>query len=96
MGGLGYFPTYTLGNLYSAQLMHAARNDLPGLDDDFLQGQFTRLKHWLNDKIHQGTLQHLDVGICGPSTTKQFGPLMIRVTVDPGDDEIAFGTVPAA
>jgi carboxypeptidase Taq len=51
-GGLGYFPTYTLGNLYAAQLMEAARRDLPGLEDDFRQGSFARLKEWLNEKVH--------------------------------------------
>src|SRR6185436_18410464 len=31
-GGLGYFPTYTLGNLYAAQFMDAARRDLGGAE----------------------------------------------------------------
>jgi carboxypeptidase Taq len=53
MGGLGYFPTYTLGNLYAAQFMDQARSDLPGLDDDFRRGDFQRLKGWLNQKIHR-------------------------------------------
>lgn len=53
MGGLGYFPTYTLGNLYAAQFMEQARTDLPGLDDDFRIGRFDRLKGWLNEKIHR-------------------------------------------
>jgi carboxypeptidase Taq len=53
MGGLGYFPTYTLGNLYAAQFMATARRDLPGLDDDFRRGDFSRLKTWLNDRIHR-------------------------------------------
>ena len=52
-GGLGYFPTYTLGNLYSAQLMDAARRDLTGLEDDFRRGEFGRLKDWLKDKVHR-------------------------------------------
>jgi carboxypeptidase Taq len=52
MGGLGYFPTYTLGNLYAAQFMEQARKDLPGLEDDFRGGQFSRMKGWLKDKIH--------------------------------------------
>jgi len=51
-GGLGYFPTYTLGNLYAAQFMAQARKDLRGLDDDFRRGEFGRLKVWLNEKIH--------------------------------------------
>jgi carboxypeptidase Taq len=53
MGGLGYFPTYTLGNLYSAQFMAKARQDLGDLDADFRRGEFGRLKGWLNEKIHR-------------------------------------------
>jgi carboxypeptidase Taq len=53
MGGLGYFPTYTLGNLYAAQWMDQSRQDMPGLEDDFRLGQFGRLKHWLNEKVHR-------------------------------------------
>jgi carboxypeptidase Taq len=51
-GGLGYFPTYTLGNLYAAQFMEAARRDLGDADADFRRGDFSRLKGWLNEKIH--------------------------------------------
>jgi carboxypeptidase Taq len=53
MGGIGYFPTYTLGNLYAAQFMVQARRDLGDLDDDFRRGNFGRLKSWLNDKVHR-------------------------------------------
>jgi carboxypeptidase Taq len=52
-GGIGYFPTYTLGNLYAAQFMEQARRDLTGLEDDFRRGEFGRLKGWLNDKVHR-------------------------------------------
>ena len=52
MGGIGYFPTYTLGNLYAAQFMDQAKSDLHGLEDDFRHGEFGRLKTWLNEKIH--------------------------------------------
>jgi len=52
-GGLGYFPTYTLGNLYAAQLMDAARRDLGGLEDDFRRGEFGRLKDWLTQHVHR-------------------------------------------
>jgi carboxypeptidase Taq len=53
MGGIGYFPTYTLGNLYAAQFMETARRDLGDLDRGFEKGEFGRLKLWLNEKIHQ-------------------------------------------
>ena len=52
MGALGYFPTYTLGNLYSAAFYAAARDDLPGLDDDLRAGDGTRLLSWLREKVH--------------------------------------------
>lgn len=51
-GGIGYFPTYTLGNLYAAQLMRAAKQNLSGLDDDFRRGEFGRLKAWLGEHVH--------------------------------------------
>jgi carboxypeptidase Taq len=56
-GLIGYFPTYTLGNLYAAQLIHAASRDLGDLDAAFEAGEFLPLKTWLNHKIHsQGML----------------------------------------
>jgi carboxypeptidase Taq len=64
MGGLGYFPTYTLGNLYAAQFMHQARTDLGDLDADFRVGQFGRLKGWLNEKIHRQGQRHRAEELC--------------------------------
>jgi carboxypeptidase Taq len=52
-GGLGYFPTYTLGNLYAAQLWAAARRDLPDLDDQIAGGQLGALLGWMRAHIHR-------------------------------------------
>lgn len=52
MGAMGYFPTYTLGNLYASQLFEAACEQMPGLVDGFARGEFTSLKGWLNRNIH--------------------------------------------
>jgi len=52
MGGFGYFPTYTLGNLNAAQLMGAAGKDVPGLADDLAAGRYAGLLAWLRKKIH--------------------------------------------
>jgi carboxypeptidase Taq len=52
-GGIGYFPTYTLGNLYAAQWMETIRKDLGDVDLDFRRGQFTRVLGWLREKIHK-------------------------------------------
>lgn len=51
-GLFGYFPTYSLGNLYASQLFAAAATDLPDLQSQFAQGEFAPLKSWLNDKVH--------------------------------------------
>ena len=43
-GLFGYFPTYTLGNLFAAQLIAKARQDLGNLDDlPSAQGEFAAL-----------------------------------------------------
>ncbi len=52
-GLFGYFPTYALGNIYSAQLFEAARRDLPDLDGLVRRGDFAGLRRWLHDKIHR-------------------------------------------
>ncbi|MBI1833038.1 MAG: carboxypeptidase M32 [Planctomycetes bacterium] len=64
MGGLGYFPTYTLGNLYAAQFMQQAHSSLGGLDEDFQAGRFGRLKAWLNEKIHRPGQRYRAADLC--------------------------------
>lgn len=51
-GLFGYFPTYTLGNLFAAQFMAKAKADLPTMDADFRRGHFLGLKQWLVQSIH--------------------------------------------
>lgn len=51
-GLIGYFPTYTLGNLYAAQLYEAAERDLGGLDEPFRRGEFRGLLDWLRRHVH--------------------------------------------
>jgi carboxypeptidase Taq len=52
-GAIGYFPTYTLGNLYAAQFFEQARQDLGDLDGQFARGEFAPLLGWLRDRIHR-------------------------------------------
>ncbi len=51
-GAIGYFPTYTLGNLYAAQFYHRAEQELGDLQEDFRKGDFARLLAWLRRNIH--------------------------------------------
>lgn len=52
-GLIGYFPTYTLGNLYAAQLFDAAGRDLGDMASNFRRGEFQPLLHWLREHVHQ-------------------------------------------
>ncbi|MFM1903569.1 MAG: hypothetical protein RLZZ440_1469 [Planctomycetota bacterium] len=51
-GLIGYFPTYTLGNLYAAQLMAAAEARLGDLPAAFAAGDFRPLLDWLRREVH--------------------------------------------
>lgn len=51
-GTFGYFPTYTLGNLYAAQLYQKIKKDIPGLERAFLKGDFSQFLAWLRREIH--------------------------------------------
>jgi carboxypeptidase Taq len=52
-GNFGYFPTYTLGNLYAAQFWHAARDQVPGLEDGIAAGNTGALLGWLRKNVHR-------------------------------------------
>lgn len=52
-GMLGYFPTYALGNLVSAQLWEVINRDIPDLEDQIEHGKFEALLGWLRKNIHQ-------------------------------------------
>jgi carboxypeptidase Taq len=51
-GTLGYFSTYALGNLISAQLWEKIASDIPDLPEQFRKGKFDALLGWLREKIH--------------------------------------------
>ena len=51
-GLIGYFPTYSLGNMYAAQFYDAAQRDLGDLPAQFARGEFRPLLDWLRKNIH--------------------------------------------
>jgi carboxypeptidase Taq len=56
MGGFGYFPTYTQGNINAAQLMNAAR---PHIGDGLKVGNYEALLTWLRENVHQHGRRYL-------------------------------------
>ena len=53
VGLFGYFPTYSLGNVYAGCLHQTLRAALPGLDDDLARGELGRATGWLRDHVQQ-------------------------------------------
>ncbi|MHB9037362.1 MAG: carboxypeptidase M32 [Armatimonadota bacterium] len=56
-GGIGYFPTYALGNLYNAMMMETARIALPDLPNKIELGEFGDLLGWLRENVHKRGMQ---------------------------------------
>ncbi|KAF9124649.1 hypothetical protein BGW39_007982 [Mortierella sp. 14UC] len=81
IGLIGYFPTYTLGSIYAAQIFGAAKEAIPDLDEHLANGDLSVLKEWLNKNIHeQGSL-------------KESGDdLILALTGKPLDSSLLFGT----
>ncbi len=51
-GGIGYFPTYALGNVISLQIWAAVRKALPDLDAQMAAGELLELSNWLRDNLY--------------------------------------------
>jgi carboxypeptidase Taq len=68
-GAIGYFPTYSLGNLWSAQLMKAYEREHAAVWRDIEGGDFAPLLEWLREKIHArgylGTAEETILGATG-------------------------------
>jgi carboxypeptidase Taq len=51
-GYFGYFPTYTLGNIYAAQFYAKANEEVGSLEERFARGEFAPFLQWLRENIH--------------------------------------------
>jgi carboxypeptidase Taq len=82
VGLFGYFPTYSLGNVYAGCLHAALRKDVPDLDDALAQGDTRPATDWLKAKLQthgglrspQDTITHA----CGTPPSEQ--PLITYLT----------------
>lgn len=87
-GELGYFPTYTLGNLYAASIAEALDRALGGLDGVIRRGELTKIRDWLNAHVHvhgqgrpaeqivtEATGKGLDAGAFVQALAKKYGAL---------------------
>jgi len=66
----GYFPTYTLGNLYSAQFMESAKAHDARIEPELAEGKNTFLLAWLRENIHKHGSKYDAADICMRATGK--------------------------
>lgn len=52
-GDFGYFASYSLGNMYAAQILNTLRKELPEFDQWVAEGNLLPIKDWLADKIYR-------------------------------------------
>ncbi len=78
LGALAYFPTYTLGTLYAAQLWETVSGALPDLDESMRAGDFTPLLGWLRENVHRHGGRFQAPELCRRVTGKPLssGPLV--------------------
>ena len=77
-GLIGYFPTYSLGNLYAAQMWETINEQIPDLDAQMARGQFGELLSWLRTNIHRHGRRYTAGELCQRCTGKPLSadPLM--------------------
>jgi carboxypeptidase Taq len=77
-GLIGYFPTYTLGNLYAAQFWETIKGQITDLEQQIKRGDFKALKAWLNQNIHAHGKRYRAADLCKMLTGKPLtaDPLM--------------------
>ncbi len=78
MGGFGYFPTYTLGNLYAASFFETFSQDHPDWEEQIASGNFLFIKEWLKENIHKFGRHYSAQELLKNITGKQFteGPFI--------------------
>ncbi len=52
-GTIGYFPTYSIGTLLSAQIGEYIRRDIPDFQEKIRNAEFEPIKQWLREKVHK-------------------------------------------
>lgn len=52
-GAMGYFPTYTIGNVLAAMLYEKMNSVIPNMEDSFKERDFSKVLAWLRTTIHQ-------------------------------------------
>lgn len=71
LGYIGYFPTYTLGNLYSVQFFEAFEKAHPNWKESVAHGSLDFIRDWLKENIHTHGRQFTASELCQRVTGKE-------------------------
>lgn len=74
MGAFGYFPTYTLGNLYAAHLFEAFAKKHPKWEERVAKGELEFIRTWLHEHIYQHGRRYSSSELLKNATGKAFSP----------------------
>jgi carboxypeptidase Taq len=87
VGLFGYFPTYSLGNVYAGCLNEALRRDVPELDSQLSSGETGFATAWLkeNVQIHGGLFEPKDLMTRATGTAPSEAPLLNYLTTKFGE-----------
>jgi len=72
-GTIGYFPTYALGNLYSAQIFESALAHEPAVGTELAAGRTGALVAWLREHLHRHGKKYTPVELAVRVTGKPLG-----------------------
>jgi carboxypeptidase Taq len=73
-GMLGYFPTYSLGNLYAAQFFNTLKGELSDWFQQVEQGNFENIVAWLRENIHKHARVYPAGELCTRVTGETLNP----------------------
>jgi carboxypeptidase Taq len=71
-GAFGYFPSYSLGNLFGAQFYHKAKLDNPNLEINIANGDASSLKNWLITNVHKHGRRYSSIELVKVATGSDF------------------------
>jgi carboxypeptidase Taq len=63
-GGIGYFPTYTIGSFYAAQFHQQMSREIGNLDNDIENGNFSEVLLWLQSNIYKHGRRYKSPELC--------------------------------
>lgn len=73
-GSFGYFPTYSLGSLYAAQISGCLKKELPEFEKFLQEGHFDIIKNWLSGSIYIHGRKYTSEELCKRVTGKGLDP----------------------